>query len=398
MILLTLYIASAFTSIAFAATTLSYVWNIFISQRWLRHHRVSKANEGNRGAGSALPKIAIIIPVYKEQSSIAQSLKFFDNFARKKLVDVYFVTTSREKDDTNETTHEKIQRLLPKYRRVREIISNNKVGFKAAQINYALHNYGLVEKYEWVGIFDVDSCPDDGAIDYLRYHKNDTVQIMQMPTVYRPSASNAKAYAAALFQNKWSLCFEIPSWIRWNNSQKTDMYLVGHGLFVNTHHPITFNDNSVTEDLEIGYKSSRSQIPFMLIPYFDYSLVSDSYISIIKQSVRWYKGEVDNVLLPSRHSTIKRKFEIASWAVGVPTIVCSLAIIAACRSYLLLSIMTLSLLLYVLIIPLIINRNRLSLSLIFWYIVRSAVNPTGPLVCLAKTVLGRNIEFNRTSK
>lgn len=213
-------------------------------------------------------RLALIVPVFEEQSIIDDTIEYFESIRVDTGVGVYYVTTGRESEpgSTKSIISSKIGD--------NSIIHYPKThGYKASQLNFALSK--LKHEYDFIGIFDADSKPDINGIKYVESASKE-IDILQMPSIYNTNYENLGVIskANAIFQTRWTLCYEIPQWIKWSKARKENklMYLVGHGLFLNTKliTKCTFDEKTITEDLFFGYKSSLSNKKLRLVPFFDY--------------------------------------------------------------------------------------------------------------------------------
>ena len=95
----------------------------------------------------------------------------------------------------------------------------------------------------------------------------------------------------AVFQTRWSYCFEIPKWRAWHEHPERAhvMYVVGHGLFLSR---IYGFEQTLAEDLELGYRLSAERASLIVMPFFDRALAPKAFTMAIGQSARWYYGEL----------------------------------------------------------------------------------------------------------
>ena len=171
--------------------------------------------------------------------------------------------------------------------------SGNK-GYKAEQVNVALRSIQNSKENVVVGIYDVDSRPDQGVFDYVR---NNQIQVGQQFTLYDANLNelNPLSLAGALHQTSWALGFEMFNFFF---PDRRLVYTVGHGLFISTNTLKTcgfFDEKCMTEDLMYGYKASVAKQKFHVIPYFEHAKFVKTAREFISQSSRWYAGELELV-------------------------------------------------------------------------------------------------------
>lgn len=165
-------------------------------------------------------------------------------------------------------------------------------GYKAEQVNVALSNIRNSKENVIVGIYDVDSRPDQRVFDYV---KNNKIQVGQQFTLYDANLNdlNPLSLAGALHQTSWALGFETFNFFFPNRRL---VYTVGHGIFISSDTLKTcglFDEKCMTEDLMYGYKASVAKQNFHVIPYFEHAKFVKTAREFISQSSRWYAGELE---------------------------------------------------------------------------------------------------------
>lgn len=288
--------------------------------------------------GGTHRRIALLIPVFKEAVIIADSVKHFNQLAEQHDLEVFYVTTEKEGPKHENPTYSIIKRLINN--RSHLLHYPMQKGAKAAQINYSLDQIELsTEKYDYIGVFDADSRPDPAGIDFVKNDSKASPLVYQMPSRYDKSWSSLRpmAKASAAFQTRWTLCYEIPGWVRWQSALHTGivMYLVGHGLFIRFNSRLRFPEDTVTEDLALGYRLASTNASVKLVPYWDQCSVPPRMATALVQSSRWYSGEMlsykifRNQLTAARLGAVYaakvllRYIQLACWLLG-PLVVASL--------------------------------------------------------------------------
>jgi hypothetical protein len=383
----------------FALTLLRYIRGINSSFNFINNSQISKSvNVGT------LNSLAIIIPVYHENEIIYETMRYFNQINKKLSIDVFYVTTAKE--TLFPSTKDIITSVLGK----RNVIHYPyDTGHKSHQLNFALNK--LKSNYDFIGIFDADSRPDINGLRVM-LSCSSTTNIAQMPSFYNTNYKKLNLFAKAnsIFQTRWTMCYEIPQWLKWERAKSDNlMYLVGHGLFINTDDitEVVFYENTITEDLYFGYESSLGNKKLYLIPFFDYCSCPKTLIGGIGQSSRWYYEEI---LMPFRFVTkIKsinllmklcvRYFHILAWAFG-PLFLLTVLITTIVNHYIYLTII---LVIEVAVYIIVLNYHLLrQFGLYSWQyftiFIKSITNCLGPLLCIIKILFRRKILFNKTRR
>lgn len=383
---------------AFLLSTISLTLGLARSISWLNKsdNPASRANNTNR--------IAILIPVYREDKIIEQTFSRFSKLINKD-VDLFFVTTSREGGQNNKTL--RILKNLINKTNI-HILRYNGPGFKGGQLNYAMHK--LSGHYDYYAIFDADSSPDPCAFNFVKTYNN-KYDILQMPSIYTDNIANISKIerASAIMQCTWTLSYEIPHWLNYQKAYSGLVYVVGRGLFINAKSNLLFSETSLGEDLELGYYASINHRYIKVIPFFDYCTVPATFRENIKQTARWYTVELalPKVLMhckaPCKYFSLAmaRYYWVLTWLLGPIIIIISLAASILTMNFIATVIHTLALIIYCYILP------RLSGKVInplegqyklTTYIIRAALNNLGPLLCVIRTLAHRNREFIKTDR
>ena len=106
--------------------------------------------------------------------------------------------------------------------------------------------------------------------------------------------------ANAIFQARWTMSYELPNSVV-NYSKKGIShfsYTIGHGLFVRKDYveENLFPSDVLTEDILFGYIALNNGICVKSIPFFDYCFSLSTLPVNIKQSARWYIGDLLSIL------------------------------------------------------------------------------------------------------
>lgn len=389
-------IFSYIVSVGFLLRCMQYVINSRKSEKIMQNNvqqtKTKKIND-----------LAIIIPVYQEEKIAKAMVEYFNDISVKKDCDIFYVTTNRDPEDTQI----EIKKIMNKQSKILQY--HGDINGKAAQINFAIEKLQN-DKYDYFGIFDADSRPDLKAFDYVTMNKLEK-DILQMPSKYTENMNHIGliSKANAFFQTRWTFCYEIPNWKKWelNSKKHSMMYLVGHGLFIRSGIGLRFSENTIAEDIEFGYRASLNDLSLDIIPFFDKCTVPDKYLSTIPQAARWFYGELTMPRLIKHNLTLKNlvKFivryeQILEWAFGFICITIGIIYSIFTKQILLICIFVISMLIYYIVIVSVIRRIDLELSRISIcaYSIKSITNCLGPLLCIAKTLFGKNNKFNKTKR
>jgi len=346
-------------------------------------------------------ELNILIPIFQEEKIILDTFNYFEKILNelnlKNYVKLIFVSTDREAIFQKNRTVKKLQEILKTPHQNIEIINYpNKDGNKAKQLNFAIKklNSESEKNNKYFAIFDADSKPQIQAFRYFfnALTKNHDL-IFQMPTLFvqnidEVSYSNK---ANAIFQTRRVLAFEIPTWL----NKKNLNYLVGHGLFLNSKifekYNIYFNEKTITEDLIFGYETNLRNIYPRIIPFFDIATVPKSIFLNIKQTARWFSGDLFFLKNINHNFNLKiffRYFHIFEWIFGSILIIIISVFALFTKNLLLILLILLILFLYLIILHIFAlkfiqffyeNKKINFIKMIYGLIVKSSTNSFGPV-------------------
>lgn len=375
---------------SFLGITLLYAWNIFSSYHYLLKNKVIDKSKAKND-------VIILIPMYRETKIAAQTFKYFYEIARSCNIKVIFVTTEVEGRTADNQTYLALRRLIGNKSNILLEHYPETRGSKASQLNVVMDKYK--DQADYFAIFDADSRPDVRGIQYVM-QAGRKIDVFQMPSVYLPHPSNTLAsQTMAAFQTRWSYCFEIPKWRNWqaNPGSSHVMYTVGHGLFIQNR--IRFSEQTIAEDLELGYRLAAQGATLSIVPFFDYALVPQKFVTAIVQSARWYYGELLAFVTFWRHATdtrtqhrvvygyhsIIRYAQILLWMLGPVLVIASL--ILALPSTYLFSLGLMTICLYWLLHLFICRYQHISYRSLILMPVKLVVNGLGPILCVVYALL-----------
>jgi hypothetical protein len=325
-------------------------------------------------------KIIVLIPICCETTA---TLKKTIQFWKKTNIQIFFITTARE---TNQEIF-----LILKSENINYLHSPNRSGFKAVQLNFAIQKI-LKKKFNgYIAIFDVDSRPDFKMFKNIKYY---SAPVLQAPTIFI-GKKTAFSFASAIYQTRRVVTFEIPQFL-----QQKIIYLIGHGLFLHSSilKPKIFNEETLTEDLILGYQLFFKNIRFEILPFFDKALVPENISILTKQTSRWFLGDLlflkyVDIKAKNVFNIIKRYFHIFDWFFGTVAILLVLfsgncieksLIIFAVILFFTLNILTAKLF-----------NLTLNFKIILNLILRMTLNSLAPIYAILKS---KTIEFKTTKK
>lgn len=224
-------------------------------------------------------------------------------------------TLIRERPDTIELAAE----LSDRYSCVRVFHMPGTTGNMAHQVNYGVERF--VETVSDSGsvlfaLYNADSCPDQRTFAWVRriWHQCHRQHcIFQQYAIYFNNFENwsrdsflkrSTLTAAAAWQSRWSLGFEIPNALRTFRDNTAFLlkdkkwfpfmnYCIGHGLFFDYDTYMKFRGFSTTthnEDAIFGLQANYSGIPIIPVPFFEIADSPDTVRALHIQKSTWFWG------------------------------------------------------------------------------------------------------------
>lgn len=367
-----------------------YISNIIRSHRYiLENNTIGKSKIKNT--------VIVLLPIYQEVQIIIQTFDYFYRIADKLNVKIIFITTELEGHTANNATYIAAKKIIGEKGNVMLEHYPKACGSKANQLNWIMEKYK--DQADYFSIFDADSRPDEKGIQYVMQSKKKPA-VFQMPSIYLPHESNSLASKTlAVFQTKWSYCFEIPKWRTWQDHSMSShvMYLVGHGLFLRN--DIRLSEQTITEDLELGYRLSAQRATLVVVPFFDNAFVPQKFITAVVQSSRWYYGELLAPVTFRQHSKdahnvmryvnlcMIRYLQILLWMLGPILVIIGLMV--AIPYPILLAVGIASIGLYLLLNVFICSYGHASYDSFVLMPIKFLINGIGPMLCVGYIVLDR---------
>lgn len=379
-----LLIFSDIITIIFAIVTIKYIVNSFISKLIIVQKQKSIISHNPKN------KIAIFIPVYKEADNVLNSMQYFS----KLNYDIFYITTDKEIDGQNRNSTERaLSKSIQKYKNIKIINYTGKTGFKSDQINFAIKAFK--KEYDYFAIFDVDSRPDYKGLNYVAEYHDSNVKIFQMPSLYYTKKQNFIGEAFIDFQNKWTFCFEIYHWHKWEKFNNQCMYVVGHGLFIKNN--LVLPSNTIGEDIKFGYNSSLRKRIFKLVPFFDKSCIVDDIESSIRQSSRWYNEEFKMIIGKElRSKTVFRYMQLLLWPLGTFFVLIAGYFFIINMEYVWLFVLLVIVAVYTITLNQIVRvllRKKMSSKNIPGYLLKALINGIGPACSICRILFKRETKW-----
>jgi len=313
----------------------SFFWVQKNREKWIREIKKVKKEK------SFCPEIITLIPILKEKLIIKETMEYFSQIDYPNLK-IYLITTEKEYlhcGKKKETTIEIIKKEIKNFKKILHIHYPYKKGDKANQLNYAIKKISPSPK-TFIAVYDADSRPEKNIFWYIAADKEKSKIYQQFP-IYFKNYNNLSlvSKSSALFQTRWSLGYELPTTkITFELRDNKDflsrirsylVYCIGHGLFIKagTLKKLGgFPENTLAEDISLGYRASFSGVPIKPTPFFDNVEYAPDIKSAIIQSSRWFAGET-NVLknknfiqksqrLDKYFLLTKRLYHLSRWPFG----------------------------------------------------------------------------------
>ena len=265
-----------------------------ISYNYLRKQNKNTSLKQNK-------EIFLIIPVLEEQAIINESVKNFSKLANEK-VHIVYVTSAKEKKQRNIPTTLDLLRALKKKYPIEIIhcpLTKNAV--MAHQINYAIKKIKQKQNDNFIiGVYNVDSQITPLTIQdiYINFEKtNNKDFVIQQYTIY-PSKAGGVLSHIALWQNRWTLHFELGRVLVGMNPYfshicKTFNYVIGHGLFFTD--KIWEKIGGIPQDISnedacMGLVLYAQNYQIYSIRHIEYALIAKNIKIYIKQQSVWFNG------------------------------------------------------------------------------------------------------------
>ncbi len=228
-------------------------------------------------------KINVIIPVYNEVKNIKKSVEYFKNLWE--YCDVYYITTSKEKDGA---TYKEVENEIKLQKTKNIFLDNcpNTEGTMANQLNYMAKK---IPENSLIAIYNIDSFPEVNTFNYVIENIKEDEVYQQVS--YFDDKNKGILKSAQNWQNRWSLIYEMGKYL--SNNGKSFVYTIGHGLFINKNILEKcgyWSEEEINEDNELGYRLLCHNIKIKPIPFLEKAGFANTLDIYIKQQSTWVNG------------------------------------------------------------------------------------------------------------
>lgn len=308
-------------SIGFLFISVSWVLRIFKAARWLKLSTPENVQSVNESDGA---RFFVLIPALDETNILENTIKYFSDILQPfKGSKIAIVTTeeeyrlnckkgSRDTVTLSESLEKKFSNVI--------CIHYPYVGGKMAhQVNYAVNSIRdsfQLKAGDYFSIYNADSRPDSRTFNWIWHTVHSIRRGENIPQVFQqygnylgnyPSISCISDFlrksillSASLWQNRWSIGFEIPHSLDQFKARKVQSsllapmnYCIGHGLFFSQRiyeNIGGFSEDMHNEDAIFGLKLNYYGYVIEPIPFFDVSYSPDSVKSLFFQKASWFFG------------------------------------------------------------------------------------------------------------
>lgn len=292
----------------FCVLTVFWLIKISHSANWLA------ANQKTTGRKRPIV-FFVLIPLLREENRIIPTVEYFQGIiGESDNIKLVLITTEKEfvliGRDKEIDTIKVVADLKNKYGNILSYHYPQTDGKMSHQLNYAIKeiNKSNPDKQEIIfAVYNADSRPAKETFDWVNDNcQSGQGQIFQQYGDYLKNFDGLTGpgrnilRAAALWQNRWSLGFELPhalAQFRYINRRDSYFYplnyCIGHGLFFTPDIFVElggFNEAMHNEDAIWGLEASFNRQLIKPIPFFDEADVPDSLGGLYKQKSSWYFG------------------------------------------------------------------------------------------------------------
>lgn len=288
-------------------------------------------------------RVVIVIPCWKEQKIIKQTIDHFSKFAQSEYLEkVLIVTSASETSTDGSTTYDIATDYIPLSRNsgsIEVIQCPEEFYSKPQKVNFAIkhwmceNHYG---KHLYFCIYDADSRPEINSINEIAWKVSETqtyADIYQQVSVYCNNTSKINgpekhyALADAIAQTHWSIAFEYSLYSEYNYCRRKQFltppfYLIGHGCFISAEYYASIGqipELNHCDDAALGFLSGLLNADVQLLPVLDICDVAPTSLASVLQSRSWYNGskQYKNNLrvFIKQYNTTPSEIQVVYWAV-----------------------------------------------------------------------------------
>lgn len=259
-------------------------------------------------------KLHIFIPCLQEQENIPNTLAYFYENTKniRENVNIYTITTEVEKKYTESNfTWDIINNEIKShdYINVSNIHYTKNTGYMAHQLNFAidtLKKKNVISHSDYVVLYNADSRPHPNTFNWVLKNSDSESNLVyqQLSIVFKNFSKFSNRLngiilkSFAVWQTRFSLAHEFPRLRRTTSknriiSEYSNAHCIGHGLFI----PFSklenlggFSENTVTEDLFLGYLLRATGSKIKPIPYFENIDSPTTIWRNMRQKYIWFWG------------------------------------------------------------------------------------------------------------
>ena len=284
------------------------IMNIINSKKILREQEIREET------GEPMVSFVIVVPCWKEQKIIRETIDHFSRFHSSPLVKrVLIVTSESEEATAGKTTYDLAQEHLsthPCDSFIELIQCSPKLCSKPAKVNYAIRqwisrNGGTPLQY--VCMYDADSRPSLRSLAVIAAQvrkAEDAADIYQQVSSYCNNISSIEgagrlySLADAVAQTHWALSFEYSLYeenrfCQSHNCLTPPYYLIGHGCFISIDYFRRIGgipEINHCDDAALGFLSGLLNAKLQVVPVLDTCDVAPTSVASVLQSRSWFHG------------------------------------------------------------------------------------------------------------
>ena len=264
----------------------TYFILLFLSIFWLIILFTSN-EEKEKKKLSRHPLFSVIVPAYNEEKSIKETLQSIINLEYPKdKLDIIVVN-----DGSTDNTKEIVKDFIQKNQDHHITLINQKNQGKGRAMNVGLE----IAKGEFFACLDADSFVSSNAIKEMLPYFEENEKVAAVCPILK-----VKKPESVLQKIQWCE-YIINMFYKFLNS-KIDCIHVTPGPF-SVYRTVVikniggFDEKTITEDLEIAMRLQKYQ--YKIVQTFDTmveTVAPNSWKTLFRQRIRWYKGSVDNTI------------------------------------------------------------------------------------------------------
>lgn len=288
--------------------------------KWIRESQNEKFPIGEN------KRLTIILPAYKEQSVVQETLDYF-SFLCSNTPDVnvlVVLSKSEGKAGINQPSTKKLVKDWLKSHAGQHTISYLEYsgdGGKSSKINFAIKSLSNSKGTHWVGIYDFDSKPDQRTISAVLSSKYDDYDhIQQIPASladvnsdgFKEKISSVMTRNEEIFHIQRCLAIEVDFFQKSQSNICAPMRtFMGSGMFfrLSSLQPYLPFPEPI-DDITMGYRFQFARLNSGLLPYFNVSTLTPSTKQLFRQNLRIFYGVFSGLITEWRLALRKGYFRI----------------------------------------------------------------------------------------